>query len=200
MPDPRSLFLFVIFLHLLSFPEDHRAEAGTGTLIQAAPEPERKAPPGGDLVALAEHQEETAEGAAEKVVGEEQTHGPAARPIVEKTAHEPKATTKPTIMKPKSSSATSPVSSSSTPAAPLAPQKPPPTKQAAVEAVTPQMKGDENAAPSPQPSSLIRLLEEREDELMLWLAIAITFFIIGWICGGNFYLRRERRRSRKLRF
>jgi hypothetical protein len=56
--------------------------------------------------------------------------------------------------------------------------------------------GDEPA----EPSSLIQLLETRGEELILWAGIALTSFIIGWICGGNFYLRRERKRSRRLRF
>ncbi|MGH7827098.1 MAG: hypothetical protein ACREQ7_18230 [Candidatus Binatia bacterium] len=70
-----------------------------------------------------------------------------------------------------------------------------PAKASAI-AVTP----DEEAAPSVKPSSLIQMLEGREDKLALWVGIAISFFIIGWICGGNFYLRRDRRRSRKLTF
>lgn len=59
---------------------------------------------------------------------------------------------------------------------------------------------DQESARSSKPSSLIQILEARRDELLLWVAIAIMFFIIGWISGGNFYLRRDRRRSRKLRF
>jgi hypothetical protein len=58
----------------------------------------------------------------------------------------------------------------------------------------------EEPAPTAKASSLIQMLEERRDELMLWVGIAFTSFLIGWICGGNFYLRRERKRSRKLRF
>lgn len=49
-------------------------------------------------------------------------------------------------------------------------------------------------------SSLIQLLEGREDELKLWLGIAVTFFIVGWISGGNYYIWRDRKRSRKLKF
>ena len=69
-----------------------------------------------------------------------------------------------------------------------------PAKASAI-AVTP-----DEAAPSDKPASLIQMLEGREDKLALWVGTAIFFFIIGWICGGNFYLRRDRRRSRKLRF
>jgi hypothetical protein len=59
---------------------------------------------------------------------------------------------------------------------------------------------DEPPISTPKPSSLIQRLEGREDEVMLWIGIAITFFVVGWICGGNFYLRRDRNRRRKLRF
>jgi hypothetical protein len=47
---------------------------------------------------------------------------------------------------------------------------------------------------------LIHLLEGREGDIVLWLAIAVAFFFIGWICGGNYYLRRDRFRRTKLRF
>jgi hypothetical protein len=48
--------------------------------------------------------------------------------------------------------------------------------------------------------SLIELLEGRETDMMLWAVIAIVFFLIGWICGGHYYLRRDRARRTKLRF
>jgi hypothetical protein len=48
--------------------------------------------------------------------------------------------------------------------------------------------------------SLIELLEGRETDMMLWAAIAFVFFLIGWICGGHYYLRRDRVRRNKLRF
>jgi len=47
---------------------------------------------------------------------------------------------------------------------------------------------------------LIQLLEGREADIVLWLAIAVAFFLIGWICGGNYYLRRDRLRRTRLRF
>jgi len=49
-------------------------------------------------------------------------------------------------------------------------------------------------------SALIHSLEGREGDMILWLAIAVAFFFIGWICGGNYYLRRDRLRRTKLRF
>jgi hypothetical protein len=48
--------------------------------------------------------------------------------------------------------------------------------------------------------SIIQMLEGREHELMIWVAIAVVAFALGWILGGNYYLRRDRARSRKLRF
>jgi hypothetical protein len=54
-----------------------------------------------------------------------------------------------------------------------------------------------NPAKSP---SIIKMLEGRENDVVLWVSIATVSFIIGWICGGNYYLRRDRTRRRKLRF
>ncbi|HEX9264399.1 MAG TPA: hypothetical protein VF977_08520 [Candidatus Binatia bacterium] len=48
--------------------------------------------------------------------------------------------------------------------------------------------------------SLLQMLEGRETELTVTVAIALVFFFIGWICGGNYYLRRDRRRRAKLQF
>ena len=54
--------------------------------------------------------------------------------------------------------------------------------------------------PSEKSPSVIQMLEGREDDLIVWASIAVVFFVIGWIWGGNYYLRRDRARSRKLRF
>jgi len=58
---------------------------------------------------------------------------------------------------------------------------------------------DSRATQAKSPA-LIHLLEGREGDMILWLAIAVAFFFIGWICGGNYYLRRDRLRRTKLRF
>lgn len=50
------------------------------------------------------------------------------------------------------------------------------------------------------PRSFWQFLEGREDELWLCLATGLVFFIIGWIFGGSYYVRRERARRTKLRF
>jgi hypothetical protein len=57
----------------------------------------------------------------------------------------------------------------------------------------------EQKTPAKSPS-IIKMLEGRENDLVLWVSIAAVSFIIGWICGGNYYLRRDRTRRRKLRF
>jgi hypothetical protein len=199
MSVPRRLLIFLFFLCLSPLPEEHRAEATASvTLIQGPLEPGRRALPGKYSIALADNQEETAQSAAEKTAGEEQTPKAEPAPVGEKPPRETKSTSK--TITPRSPAGASPTSPSRTPGSSLAPQKAAPPARAAPKSLLPSAKTDDDAAPSPQPASLIRLLEGREDELMLWLAIAFTFFIIGWICGGNFYLRRERKRSRKLRF
>jgi uncharacterized protein YgiM (DUF1202 family) len=61
-------------------------------------------------------------------------------------------------------------------------------------------KPDELRTATGKAPSLIELLEGRETDMMLWAAIAIVFFLIGWICGGHYYLRRDRARRTRLRF
>jgi hypothetical protein len=47
---------------------------------------------------------------------------------------------------------------------------------------------------------LIQRLEGREGDVMIWLAIAAVFFLVGWIGGGFHARRRERSRRTRLRF
>jgi hypothetical protein len=58
---------------------------------------------------------------------------------------------------------------------------------------------EENKLPEKSPS-ILQMLEGHETELMVAAAFAAAFFFIGWICGGNYYLRRDRRRRTKIRF
>jgi hypothetical protein len=59
----------------------------------------------------------------------------------------------------------------------------------------------ETPAPSPAKApSLIQRLEGREGDVMIWLAIAAVFFLVGWIGGGIHARRRERSRRTRLRF
>ena len=58
----------------------------------------------------------------------------------------------------------------------------------------------EQKTPADKSPSIIEMLEGRENDLFLWVSIAAVAFAIGWIFGGNYYLRRDRARSKKLRF
>jgi hypothetical protein len=58
----------------------------------------------------------------------------------------------------------------------------------------------EQNIPAEKSPSIIQMLEGRESDLLIWLSIAVVSFMIGWIFGGNYYLRRDRVRRRKLRF
>ena len=72
-----------------------------------------------------------------------------------------------------------------------------PTQQDASSTMSPPAAEQKTPAKSP---SIIQMLEGRENDLVLWASLAGVSFIIGWICGGNYYLRRDRARRRKLRF
>jgi hypothetical protein len=54
--------------------------------------------------------------------------------------------------------------------------------------------------PAEKSPSIIQMLEGRENDLIIWISIAAAAFFIGWILGGNYYVRRDRARSKKLRF
>jgi hypothetical protein len=53
---------------------------------------------------------------------------------------------------------------------------------------------------SEKPRSIMQMLEGHETELLAAAAIAVAFFSVGWVCGGHYYLRRDRRRRTQLRF
>ena len=57
----------------------------------------------------------------------------------------------------------------------------------------------EEALPE-KPRSIMQMVEGHETELLVAAAIAVVFFSVGWVCGGNYYLRRDRRRRTQLRF
>jgi hypothetical protein len=46
--------------------------------------------------------------------------------------------------------------------------------------------------------SILQILDGHELELLMAAALALSCFVIGWICGGNYYLRRDRRLRRKI--
>jgi len=58
----------------------------------------------------------------------------------------------------------------------------------------------ESKPPAEKSPSIIQMLEGRENDMIIWVSIAAVAFVIGWILGGNYYLRRDRARSKKLRF
>ena len=74
--------------------------------------------------------------------------------------------------------------------------------RAPAQAATPAGKAQEQkqTAPPAKSPSILQMLEGHETEFAIAVAIAVAFFFIGWICGGNYYLRRDRRWRRKIRF
>jgi hypothetical protein len=58
----------------------------------------------------------------------------------------------------------------------------------------------ESDAPASKSPSIVQMLEGHEHELMIGAVLAVVVFFIGWICGGNYYLRRDRRQRSKIRF
>jgi len=81
--------------------------------------------------------------------------------------------------------------------APAKSPAPPLPRAKAADSVTQPAEQKGSSAESPP---LIRLLEGHETDVLVWGCIAVAFFFVGWICGGNYYLRRERLRRTKLRF
>jgi uncharacterized protein YgiM (DUF1202 family) len=59
---------------------------------------------------------------------------------------------------------------------------------------------ENNPASQGKPWPVVRAIEGREWEIFRWLLAALCIFIIGWICGGNYYLRRDRAKRTKLHF
>ncbi len=54
-------------------------------------------------------------------------------------------------------------------------------------------------APEGQAPSLLQILEAHETEVKIGLLIAAVAFVLGWICGGLYSVRRERKSWRRLR-
>ncbi|HEX9452910.1 MAG TPA: hypothetical protein VGA27_01085 [Candidatus Binatia bacterium] len=51
-----------------------------------------------------------------------------------------------------------------------------------------------------KPQSILQMIEGHEAEFKIGVLIAVGSFVLGWICGGSYYVRRERKRRGKLRF
>jgi hypothetical protein len=64
----------------------------------------------------------------------------------------------------------------------------------------PMGKPQEQEVSTGKSPSILQMVEGHETEVLVAMAIAVAFFLIGWICGGNYYLRRDRRHRTKLRF
>ena len=58
---------------------------------------------------------------------------------------------------------------------------------------------DKEKSAKGKPMPVIKLLEGREGEILRWLGVALCIFVLGWICGGNYYLRRDRSKRSKIR-
>lgn len=54
--------------------------------------------------------------------------------------------------------------------------------------------------PEVQPLPVSKVLEGRKWEVLGWLGAAFCIFVLGWICGGNYYLRRDRIKRTKIHF
>jgi SH3-like domain-containing protein len=48
--------------------------------------------------------------------------------------------------------------------------------------------------------SILQMIEGHEAEVKIAALVAAIAFVLGWFCGGSYYVRRERRARRKLRF
>jgi hypothetical protein len=106
---------------------------------------------------------------------------------------EPKESTK------KSDSKT-PAKVQTPPAGKTARTAPPSKASPPAKSVAPVDDSLERKMPPVKSPSILQMLEGHETELTVATTIAVAFFIIGWICGGNYHLRRDRRRRTKIRF
>lgn len=73
-----------------------------------------------------------------------------------------------------------------------------PSKVPSANESGPSVDEQEKNSPGKSPS-ILEMLEGHERELIIAMTIAGGFFFLGWICGGNYYLRRDRRRRTKIR-
>lgn len=70
--------------------------------------------------------------------------------------------------------------------------KAPPPNSTATEVA--ETRTTEGKAPS-----LLQLLDAHESEVKIGLLVAGIAFVIGWFCGGHYYIRREHKHRRRLR-
>ena len=70
---------------------------------------------------------------------------------------------------------------------------------AAVASVTPAVAVPQSA-PEAKSQSILQMIEGHEAEVKIAALVATIAFVLGWFCGGSYYIRRERKARRKLRF
>jgi uncharacterized protein YgiM (DUF1202 family) len=73
------------------------------------------------------------------------------------------------------------------------PPKPPPPP-------APVPRVEQPKAAEAKSQSILQMLEGHESEVKIGLIIAAIAFVLGWLCGGGYYARRERKSRHKLRF
>ena len=61
------------------------------------------------------------------------------------------------------------------------------------------LTASQQQVPSLKSASIFQMLDGPELELLVAAVLALSFFVIGWVCGGNYYLRRDRRPRSKIR-
>jgi uncharacterized protein YgiM (DUF1202 family) len=59
---------------------------------------------------------------------------------------------------------------------------------------------DSSSATAGKSPSVLQMMEGHETEVMIAAAVSAGCFIIGWILGGRYYLRRDRSRRRRIQF
>ena len=71
--------------------------------------------------------------------------------------------------------------------------KPPPV-------AAPVLRAEPPKVPEAKSQSILQMLEGHETEAKIGLLVAGIAFALGWLCGGGYYARRERKSRYKLRF
>jgi len=74
------------------------------------------------------------------------------------------------------------------------------SKRPAAKAPAAAAAPEEPPAAAEKSPSILQMLEGHEHEIKIAAAVAAAFFFIGWVCGGNYYLRRDRKQRNKIRF
>jgi hypothetical protein len=85
------------------------------------------------------------------------------------------------------------------PAAPAGPAIAKPEKSPAVAAGSAPVQVARAEPADGKSPSILQLLEAHEAEVKIALVVAGVAFVLGWVCGGMYSVRRERRHRRRLR-